>query len=1291
MFDSQALSHAIYVAVDTTEGSRSLRHFNREFRNTLKKMGKSTEEIDSLSQIAKEFADGKRSLDEFDDEFKELIENYKAFREVARASESLKLRPHEDIKRQIKATRDSIAELKKAKKLGVITGEEFSQAALRAQKRIIDLKRDTNGWMDALSEARGEILAMGASTAALGSIVNQAISFEDAFADVKKTVSGTDDELSSLADRIVEMSTEMPIAAEGLAAIAAAGGQMGVELKSLDRFVELTAKISTAFDILPEQAGESVAKLANVFGLPIEGVEALADSINVLGNTTAAKEKDIVQFLTRAGGTARQFKLTAEQVSALGASLIAMGKAPEVAATGVNALLSKLQTAEIQGGKFQQALADMGYSAEELAASIRDNPQQALTDFLRTLEGLEGQDRANALANLFGQEYQDDIALLVGGLDQYEAALGRATNAQAAAGAVNREFQQRIGTTSAQMEILLGSLKSVAITIGNALLPAFNGLVSIGVSAASALQSLVDVSPNLAALAVSIGTAAASVSGLSLVAGSARVVVSKAFAAMALNVKSLNASVNTAAASMGRLGAASNVLFAGMVGWEIGKYLREQFEWVEEAGVHMARTLTLVAEGVKYAWEAASAAFTDDTVEAATKRHEERLAQINAIYDDMAQNVSKNRAESKEFGEAGAEAGDKIAAAFSDAQKAMQDAAENGIGVLSRELGDAHKIVAGFSEELRATAKAAGIDLVGALTGIDDETRKAMAGLRSIADELADVQLEAALADKVLSEKLSATLATINSQSEIEALTHELQAMGEAGSLSADGLERALAAVDARARELARSLGDIRDAQLLGGQFQSAAEKVAGFSDGLRKVAEAAGIDLVEALSGVDGATQNAMRGLKNVATELAKSGATAAEVGQILDAQLVSVLQSIGSEVELDAVIAQLNAMADAGIISADRLRESIVFLRLEFQRLNGDAGGDADSGLNKAGDTYDKTARKAKKAGEEIQKTGDKAEESAVKITSAAATIASAVDAYTKMMYSLSQAAGERFKQLGLGARSVTEEADAAAAKINELRQGIQNMNIAALRSGDMTGVSAYLARLGESANRVGIEYWQQRQSLESLMKSYRDGVGTLSAFSKRAETTGRYLDLLSDEDLAGLNEALEQANERMQSLRDSTADTLAGLQDELDRLEGNTDAIRKRDYERQIAELREALAAAKKTGDRETIAAAQQSLELAKKIYATKSQQLKEEREERAARERERQQEQVARQADRQRREVAQAQAPVPVPQPADSGPRLAQVIRLEAGGRSVNIQADNVDTLLQVLADAGMRTI
>ncbi len=220
----------------------------------------------------------------------------------------------------------------------------------RLPKPLAGLQRNLKGTFNATANMTFVGDALGrtgqAMTRPLIGAAQAAMTFESAMAEVRKVVDfPTPDGAGQLADTLERMTRTLPLTAEQLAEIAAAGGQLGLDAGALPAYVETVAKAATAFDMLPGAAGEAFAKLANVYAIPIGQIGGLGDAINQLSNNTAAKASEIVQATMRVGGQGRQFGLSAEQVAALSATLIGLGKAPEVAGTGINALLTKLQTA----------------------------------------------------------------------------------------------------------------------------------------------------------------------------------------------------------------------------------------------------------------------------------------------------------------------------------------------------------------------------------------------------------------------------------------------------------------------------------------------------------------------------------------------------------------------------------------------------------------------------------------------------------------------------------------------------------------------------------------------------------------------------------------------------------------------------------------------------------------------------------------------------------------------------------------------------------------------------------
>ena len=126
------------------------------------------------------------------------------------------------------------------------------------------------------------------------SFTQSAIQFESAMADVRKTVDfDTPQQFKQMSSDILELSTRLPMTANGLAAIVAAGGQSGIARDELTSFAESAAKMGIAFDISADQAGEMMAKWRTAFGMNQKEVITLADQVNYLSNVTAASSNDI--------------------------------------------------------------------------------------------------------------------------------------------------------------------------------------------------------------------------------------------------------------------------------------------------------------------------------------------------------------------------------------------------------------------------------------------------------------------------------------------------------------------------------------------------------------------------------------------------------------------------------------------------------------------------------------------------------------------------------------------------------------------------------------------------------------------------------------------------------------------------------------------------------------------------------------------------------------------------------------------------------------------------------------
>lgn len=366
-------------------------------------------------------------------------------------------------------------------------------AGIRSLQSSLKIFNDNTKSVSArVSDLGKNALKSFATVASLGTAVassvmtlaQPAIAFESAMADVKKVVDfKTPDGFKNLSKDILELTRTLPMSAEELAAITASGGQLGVAEKDLKAFTTTIAKMSVAFDMSAQESGDAMAKLANVYKIPIGEIGKLGDAINELSNSSPAKASDIVNTLGRIGGVAKQFGLTENAAAALSSSFISLGKSPEVASTAINGMLTKLMTADKGGKAFKSALKEVGISAKELKANIAKDGQGALVDFLKRLEKLPKDKAMGVLVDLFGREYADDVAVLAGNVGVLEDSLKTLQDTDENGnlkylGSMEKEFAARAETTENNLKLLKNSFVEIGITFGSALLPAINSVVN---------------------------------------------------------------------------------------------------------------------------------------------------------------------------------------------------------------------------------------------------------------------------------------------------------------------------------------------------------------------------------------------------------------------------------------------------------------------------------------------------------------------------------------------------------------------------------------------------------------------------------------------------------------------------------------------------------------------------------------------------------------------------------------------------------------------------------------------
>lgn len=315
--------------------------------------------------------------------------------------------------------------------------------------------------------------------------VQAAVDFESAMADVAKVVDGLRDENGNLtdtyyamSDSIVQMSKNIPMAAEDLAAITASAGTAGIAADELTTFTETAAKMGVAFDTTADQAGDWMAKWRTSFSMGQEEVTALADQINYLSNNSASTASEISTIVTAVGPLGDVAGISAAQIAALGSTMVGVGVQQDVAATGIR----KLATTMVAGSSATKAqatvLQQLGLDATEMAERMQTDAEGAILTFLEAVSKLPEAEQAAALKNYFGQESVGAIAPLLTNLDVLRERFEMVADAQLYAGSMDAEYAARAATTANNIQLYENRIAALKIQIGDYLLPVVNKVLA---------------------------------------------------------------------------------------------------------------------------------------------------------------------------------------------------------------------------------------------------------------------------------------------------------------------------------------------------------------------------------------------------------------------------------------------------------------------------------------------------------------------------------------------------------------------------------------------------------------------------------------------------------------------------------------------------------------------------------------------------------------------------------------------------------------------------------------------
>ncbi|WP_419835259.1 tape measure protein [Endozoicomonas atrinae] len=387
---------------------------------------------------------------------------------------------------------------------------------------------------------------------------------------------------------------------------------------------------------------------------------------------------------------------------------------------------------------------------------------------------------------------------------------------------------------------------------------------------------------------------------------------------------------------------------------------------------------------------------------------------------------------------------------------------------------------------------------------------------------------------------------------------------------------------------------------------------------------------------------------------QTAKQAAATTKAAFTDAANAISQVNAAETRTELASLGVALAEAFSAGTLSQEEYTQALEASRQKLAQLKKEAKGTSQS--------IDKVTEAGEQQTAALEDTA-----------SIVGVIAGHYNTLAEELQGMSGAAHDAFVAMNGVGNVNTEQAISSIAELkSQLEETREELNkLQHSYAFDVTGISSWMNETAKHAAYVKSQYLEQKIALEELLESYELGGSTARSFLRQGERAADTMNLLNNQDLDRLNNAIRSAEQNMDSFGDSSRNTLNSLQDELDELQGRQSDIEQRRYQTQRDDLKGQQAEAIAKGDQEAIKNITSALRISEQIYNERIRQANNEK----------------------AQTLRESQVSTPAPTTRTTQPAPQKIIRLEYPGGAVNVGIDSTDEskLLEALKNAGMRTV
>ncbi len=363
--------------------------------------------------------------------------------------------------------------------------DNFGKETRSAQDPLEELLSGLKGGDEIIAGLLGSIVALAGTQGikmlanAIKECAEASIDFEAEMAHVRRTVGDiSDGELEELGELFKQLSTELPVTTNELAAIATTAGQLGVSKEYIGEFTQIIAQLAVVTGQTADEVATNMARIRNVTNMGEADYDRLASTIAAMGDASATTAPRIEEFMERIGAVASVAGFTVPEITAIGTAFSSAGVEASRGGTAFANVVTDIQNAMSSGRDDIQKFADVaGMTAGEFAVAWKSEPILALQALVDGIKGSSDQVAALAAIGVTDSRQLQSWSAFVNSAYGLSDAVGDANRAWAENTALTEKAGIEANTMAADITKMKNAFTELRANLGDLFTPAVDKFV----------------------------------------------------------------------------------------------------------------------------------------------------------------------------------------------------------------------------------------------------------------------------------------------------------------------------------------------------------------------------------------------------------------------------------------------------------------------------------------------------------------------------------------------------------------------------------------------------------------------------------------------------------------------------------------------------------------------------------------------------------------------------------------------------------------------------------------------